>query len=408
MPVATENKNEKVNLASSWYRSDAIYQLERRAIFSKKWLFLCHTNRFTKTGEYVRFTVAGYNFFVIKDREGQINAFHNVCRHRAFPIIGSKHEGEADPLTEAGQVSVLACKFHGWSYTMKGKLAKAPGFDEIEGFDGSKNSLFDIRTHVDKLGYLYVNLDTSPNYIKWEEQFGDVDDQPRVKGFDTEKYKFAFSWSFENCQYNWKTLIDNYNECYHCKVAHPGIASTVDLKTYYVQGQHSYVAHFSPPKPENAEREDNGSIVATFLFPFASITLMPAYAYTMRVVPIDAHRTEMQYDVYRHVDATDEAFDETHKFFVQVENEDKFLCTNAQKNMEAGIYQSGPLHDRQERGVLYFQGLVKEALTSHRALEEEAGREIFPALPDGGLTSKEDIFCSKLESKCGPSKVLDW
>ena len=63
---------------------------------------------------------------------------------------------------------------------------------------------------------------------------------------------------------------------------------------------------------------------------------------------------------------------------------------------------------RQERGVLYFQGLVKEALTSHRALEEEAGREIFPALPDGGLTSKEDIFCSKLESKCGPSKVLDW
>ena len=105
---------------------------------------------------------------------------------------------------------------------MKGKLAKAPGFDEVEGFDGSKNGLFDIRTHVDKLGYLYVNLDTyvstslyleflsqrclycrlnisSPNYIKWEEQFGDVDDQPRVKGFDTEKYKYAFSWSFENC-----------------------------------------------------------------------------------------------------------------------------------------------------------------------------------------------------------------
>ena len=59
------------------------------------WQLPLRTNleqRFTKTGEYVRFTVAGYNFFVIKDREGQINAFHNVCRHRAFPIIGSKHE----------------------------------------------------------------------------------------------------------------------------------------------------------------------------------------------------------------------------------------------------------------------------------------------------------------------------
>ena len=55
---------------------------------------------------------------------------------------------------------------------------------------------------------------------------------------------------------------------------------------------------------------------------------MPSYAYTMRVVPIDAHRTEMQYDVYRPTDATDEAFNETHKFFVQVEEEDKYLCVS--------------------------------------------------------------------------------
>ncbi|EIM87664.1 Rieske domain-containing protein [Stereum hirsutum FP-91666 SS1] len=412
MPVSVETQNENVNLPSSWYRSDAIYQLERRAIFSKKWLFLCHTNRFTKTGEYIKFAFAGYNIFAIKDREGQINAFHNVCRHRAFPVVGTNakriKENLPDPLTESGQVAVLHCKFHGWSYTMKGDLAKAPGFDEVENFDPKKNSLFGIRTHIDQLGYLYVNLDTSEDYIKWEEQFGDVDSQPRVQGFDTSKYKYAFSWSFENCQYNWKTLVDNYNECYHCKVAHPGIASTVDLKTYYVQGQKGYVAHFSPPKPENKEKEVDGSIVATFLFPFASITLMPAYAYTMRVVPIDAHRTEMQYDVYRPEGASDEDFDSTHQFFLQVEEEDKFLCTNAQKNMEAGIYQTGSLHTRQEHGVLHFQSLVKESLMSHRAAEEAAGREIFPALPDGGRQSKEDAFCKKLESTCGTPKMMEW
>ncbi|KAF9030720.1 Rieske domain-containing protein [Hymenopellis radicata] len=406
MPAPTPNEN--VNLPSAWYRSDAIYQLERRAIFSKKWLFLCHTNRFTKSGEYVRFKIAGYSFFAIKDREGKINAFHNVCRHRAFPILGSKKEGEHDPLVEAGQATILACKFHGWSYTMQGKLAKAPGFKDVEGFKPEENGLFEIRTHIDKLGYLYINMDTSDDYIKWHEQFGDVDSQPRVHGFPIDKYKYAFSWSFENCDYNWKTLVDNYNECYHCKVAHPGIASTVDLKSYYVQGSDSYVAHFSPPKPENAEKQEDGSIVATFLFPYASITLMPSYAYTMRVVPIDAHRTEMQYDVYRPTDATDEAFDETHKFFVQVEEEDKFLCTNAQKNMEAGTYRTGALHPKQEHGVLYFQSLVKNALMSHRKLEEEAGREIFPALQDGGAMTKEEIFCNKLESACGTPKHLEW
>ena len=104
--------------------------------------------------------MAGYNFFLIKDRDGNINAFHNVCRHRAFPVVGSKQEGEKDPMVEAGQVSILACKFHGWSYTMKGALAKAPLFQDQPHFDASKNGLLPIRTHIDRLGYIYVNMDT--------------------------------------------------------------------------------------------------------------------------------------------------------------------------------------------------------------------------------------------------------
>ena len=126
----------------------------------------------------------------------------------------------------------------------------------------------------------------------------------------------------------------------------------MDLKTYYVKGSFSYVAHFSSPKPEKAEEEENGSIVTSFIFPFASyvhtsypapgyrsrlwhrITLISSYAYTMRVVPIDGHRTETQYDVYPPTEATNEAFDETHKFFVQVEEEDKFLCVRSHARVQ--------------------------------------------------------------------------
>ena len=75
---------------------------------------------------------------------------------------------------------------------------------------------------------------------------------------------------------------------------------------------------------------------------------MPSYAYTMRVVPIDAHRTEMQYDVYRPTDATDEAFDETHKFFVQVEEEDKFLCVRID-SLSSPFSQLTPASDRRRR-----------------------------------------------------------
>lgn len=80
-----------------------MYSLERRAIFSKKWILVSHQLRFTSPGEYVQITEAGFSFFIIKDRQGNINAFHNVCRHRAYPIIEK----------DSGKASVLACRYHG-------------------------------------------------------------------------------------------------------------------------------------------------------------------------------------------------------------------------------------------------------------------------------------------------------
>jgi phenylpropionate dioxygenase-like ring-hydroxylating dioxygenase large terminal subunit len=93
-------------LPASWYHSPAMYQLERRAIFSKKWILVTHKLRFQETGQYVQITEAGFRFFLIKDRQGSINAFHNVCRHRAYPILEQ----------DCGKVSILACKYHGSLY----------------------------------------------------------------------------------------------------------------------------------------------------------------------------------------------------------------------------------------------------------------------------------------------------
>lgn len=92
-------------LPSSWYREPAMYELERRAIFSKRWLLITHRSRFTKPGDYVRYDEAGFSFFLCLDRQGNLNGFHNICRHRAFPIVTE----------EKGNVSILACKYHGMS-----------------------------------------------------------------------------------------------------------------------------------------------------------------------------------------------------------------------------------------------------------------------------------------------------
>ncbi|RYG05730.1 MAG: hypothetical protein EON92_20630, partial [Burkholderiales bacterium] len=73
-------------LPANWYTSEEMYQLERRAIFSRRWLLLTHKSRLLNPGDYLRYSVANYDIVVSKDRQGEIHAFHNVCRHRAYPV----------------------------------------------------------------------------------------------------------------------------------------------------------------------------------------------------------------------------------------------------------------------------------------------------------------------------------
>lgn len=90
-------------LPASWYSTREIYELERRAIFARHWLLISHELRFQIPGAYASFTVAGYPFFIVRDRKGGLNAFLNACRHRAFPIL----------LQPEGTANILACKYHG-------------------------------------------------------------------------------------------------------------------------------------------------------------------------------------------------------------------------------------------------------------------------------------------------------
>lgn len=104
-PVEAGGPKTVQALPASWYHSSAMYELERRAIYSKKWILVSHQARVRNPGDFVRITEAGFTFLLVKDRQGHIRAHHNVCRHRAFPLVQK----------DAGQLSVLACKYHGES-----------------------------------------------------------------------------------------------------------------------------------------------------------------------------------------------------------------------------------------------------------------------------------------------------
>ena len=169
-----------------WWTSNSLYQLERRAIFSKTWLHVCHSSLFKKPGDYRTFNIAGFSFFFILGKDGRLRAFHNVCRHRAYTVATK----------EAGCSRALMCKYHGWTYDSTGKLIKAPKFEDVPGFDKSQNGLHEIRTFIDSSGFIYVNFDI----------YGSDGLTIRVGVPIQARLRLVESWTSE-AQFNWKLAI---------------------------------------------------------------------------------------------------------------------------------------------------------------------------------------------------------
>ncbi|KIW91672.1 uncharacterized protein Z519_07640 [Cladophialophora bantiana CBS 173.52] len=407
------------SLPDGFYHLPAIYHLERRAIFSKRWILVSHKARYCNVGDYVQYDMAGFNFVVVKNKEGDIVGFHNICRHRAFPIV---HE-------TSGTARIFSCKYHGWTYGLNGTLTKAPRFtpESVPAFDASDIRLFPIHTHVDRNGFVYVNLDARPEpEISWVEQFGDLDRQAVLQnsGVDWDAIEYDFTWVKEG-KFNWKIMQDNYNECYHCLTAHPDVARTTALDTYYVSPgtPHHYISHFSEPKASilatsafDTTRFAGRS--ATHVWPGGHFSPNPGtgFMHLMRSLPTSPTTTRQEYDVYKlnTPHATPEAHQRMINFYQKVVDEDFGLCERVQTNLERGIFQAGPLHPFHEEGVQAFQAMVLKVLRQQIKLEEAAGREIWAARPPAQRVGKKEINSAdvangdgELDGKSICAKMLD-
>lgn len=343
---------------------------------------------------------------------------------------------------------------------MNGALTKAPRFsaDSVPAFDASNIKLFPVHVHLDKNGFVYVNLDARPEpEVKWEEQYGRLDCQEVLEqsGVDWDAVEYDFSWTKEG-RFNWKIMQDNYNEvnassprlqspagildktncswqCYHCLTAHPDVAKTTALDTYYVSpaASHTYISHFSEPKasvlansPFDATRFAGRS--ATHVFPGGHFSPNPGtgFMHLMRSIPTSPTTTRQEYDVYKlnTPHATPEAHERMINFYRKVVDEDFGLCEKVHKNLERGVFEMGPLHPFHEEGVRAFQLMILKVLREQVKIEEADQTEIWAAKPRGqgvgrsGLLGDQEngdadgrSLCEKMLG-CDQTKLkgLDW
>lgn len=341
---AKEEKEEKAPiraLPASWYTSQDMYELERRAIFSRKWLLTTHKSRVANPGSSVSYDAAGFEFIVLKDHSGNISA-------------------------------VRACD----------------------------DDFTSIHMHIDRNGFIWVNLDAAETpEVAWNDDFEGVDEQPRFDHYNFEEYNFDHTWDMEG-EFNWKILADNYNECYHCQVAHPDIPTIADLNSYYVKTKDGHIQHYGAPREDQIAK--GFRIATTYFWPNASFNISPNFFFMQRFTPTSPTKCTMRYEVYRHKDATDEAFNLISDMYKRIMSEDKYLCILSQKNLNAGVFVNGELHPEMEQGPLHFQKTVRDVVKEHHQKERSIGHEIWPATDL--LAEKK----SKEDAKPSASALESW
>ena len=218
------------SLEPRYYRDPAITELEEERIFGRSWQLVSHEAQLPNPGDYVTGRAGSQPVLVLRDEEGTLRAFRNVCRHRGSRLLtGSGQCGKA-----------IRCLYHGWTYRTDGELIGVPEGRSIVGLDKSELGLFPARVET-LCGLIFVNLDIHAQPLA--EQVAGLPE--RLAPYGIERLQRYGEWHGTQPA-NWKIVIDNYNEGYHVPIAHPGLMRLLDYKHYDVEVHDGWVWFEAP------------------------------------------------------------------------------------------------------------------------------------------------------------------
>jgi phenylpropionate dioxygenase-like ring-hydroxylating dioxygenase large terminal subunit len=196
------------SLDRRFYCDDEVFAADMQRVVGRKWLVAGHVDRVRNRGDYFLFKIGAESIIIVRSDESTINGFYNVCRHRGS-LICTKPQG---------RVARLTCGYHAWSYGLDGALLAA----RLMPADFSKQDNGLHRCHLKVLhGFIFINLsDEAPQ--DFYATFGDLGPYLDFHGFADAK--IAHTESYPTTA-NWKLIVENFVECYHCAPAHPEFCS---------------------------------------------------------------------------------------------------------------------------------------------------------------------------------------
>ncbi len=325
-------------LPSCYYTDPTVLTDENRKIFGRSWQLAGRSEQVREPGQYFTAVIGGEPVLVTRSADGVLRAMSNVCRHRAGPVA----KGE-------GQRSSIQCRYHGWTYSLDGRLLGTPEMEGIECFD--RDSVILPPFHADEWnGLVFVNLDPAAQPLR--EAFGALDREMPQGDFSGFRLAARKDWEIA-C--NWKVYVDNYLEGYHIPIVHPGLFRELDYPNYWTETRDVYSIQHAPTRRGGAE------VRYFWIYPNLMLNVYPDNFSTNLIVPLGHERTLTVFEwFFRQADAG--RLTETISCSDEIQLEDIEICEAVQRGLRSATYTSGRYSPLRENGVHHFHALYAEAM----------------------------------------------
>ncbi|MED7924578.1 ring-hydroxylating oxygenase subunit alpha [Nonomuraea sp. LP-02] len=349
-----------MSLHADAYTDPAWFAVDQREIFARTWQWLCHGEKLREPGGYATATVAGMPIVAVRDETGTLRAFYNVCKHRAHELLSG-----------SGVRRSIVCPYHAWTFDLTGRLRRARNTGGMPGFDASAVCLDRIQV-TEFAGMVYVNLD--PAAAPLAEQAAGLEADILARAPDVAELTLARRLTYDIAS-NWKNVVDNFLECYHCHVAHKDFVSLVDMSTYKVTTYGIHSSHMaSAGTSANSAYDVSGATVTEhavwWLWPNTCLLRYPGRGNFMvlQIIPDGPGRTRETWDFYLETAEPDEAELDSIRYIDEVlQVEDIALVESVQRGMRTPAFTQGKIvydpdgSGLSEHAVHHFHGLVLDA-----------------------------------------------
>lgn len=348
------------SLPAHWYTDAAITAREIEKIFRKTWNYIGPAKELANRGDYITGYVGEVPVVVIRNESG-LAGFVNVCRHRRHEVMKGR-----------GNSKIMQCGYHAWTYDLAGCLKGAPRSAAEPNFKLADYPLLPLR--VESLGpWVFVNLDAQAKSLT--SYFGDLLKIVEGSGVQLESLEL-YNREEWNANANWKTMLENYLECYHCAVAHPGFSAAIDVKPEnYDLTMHGWFASQLGDVRQSALEgktsikiyDVRGEVTQSqyhLLWPNITININPGFPnLSIDVwVPDGPNLAKGFSEQYFGPGVSENFAKDLIAFNKQVGHEDDVLTNSVQRGLIGGLPDRGRFLTNSEHLCIHFQRLVVQAL----------------------------------------------